>query len=92
MKLITLILLSILGIQSQSIENETRDKIDEFINTTMGCYDIVAMGLAIVKDGKTKYTKGYGVKDVQTQVWCYILTNQINSLYCNKFWLFNNVH
>ncbi len=41
-------------------------EIDGFITTQMKRFDVPGVGLAIVKDGKIAYVKGYGVRDLKT--------------------------
>ena len=40
--------------------------LDSFITQMMEDYNVPGVGLAIVEDGKVSYTKGYGVRDVET--------------------------
>jgi CubicO group peptidase (beta-lactamase class C family) len=41
-------------------------QIDTFMTQQMQRYSVPGMGLALVKDGKIVYTKGYGVRDTKT--------------------------
>jgi CubicO group peptidase (beta-lactamase class C family) len=41
-------------------------EMDRFITAQMKRFDVPGVGLAVVKDGKVVYTKGYGVRDLKT--------------------------
>ena len=41
-------------------------EIDQFVTTQMKRFDVPGVGLAIVKNGKIAYVKGYGVRDLKT--------------------------
>ena len=41
-------------------------ELDTFVTRMMKDYDVPGVGLAIVENGETVYTKGYGVRDVAT--------------------------
>ncbi len=61
----TIFLLALTGASAlaQSINNA---EIDTIITQQMQRYAVPGMGLALVKDGKIVYTKGYGVRDTKT--------------------------
>ena len=59
----TLLTLTLPGALAQDIN--TRE-IDQFVAAQMKRFDIPGVGLAIVKDGKIAYAKGYGVRDLKT--------------------------
>mgnify|MGYP000530001293 FL=1 len=43
-------------------------EIDQFVNAQMKRFDVPGVGLAIVKNGKIAYVKGYGVRDLKTNM------------------------
>ncbi|MFI5171161.1 MAG: serine hydrolase [Chitinophagales bacterium] len=43
------------------------DSLDAYVNREMQRWNIPAVAIAIVKDGKTVVSKGYGVKDIETK-------------------------
>jgi CubicO group peptidase (beta-lactamase class C family) len=43
-------------------------EIDAFVSEQIKSYEVPGLSLAIVKDGKVLYTKGYGVRDIKTNV------------------------
>lgn len=40
--------------------------LDAYVTRLMQTYDVPGVGLAVVQNGQTAYTKGYGVRDVTT--------------------------
>ena len=50
-----------------ALDQETIQKIDDFMEAVMGCRNMVGMNLAIVQDGETVLKKGYGVKNLDTK-------------------------
>ena len=48
-------------------EMDILPKVDEFIETILRCRSVVAMNLAIVQNGETLVTKGYGPKDLNSE-------------------------
>ncbi|CAH1797927.1 unnamed protein product [Owenia fusiformis] len=62
-------LVLLLGIsQAQTDWPQIKDKIDKFVNEILECRGKVGMNLAIVQDGETQYTTGYGYADLENQV------------------------
>ncbi len=60
------VLIGLLGIaQAQNLNTL---EIDDFVADAMKQHGVPGVGLAIIKDGKIIYTKGYGVRDTKTGV------------------------
>jgi CubicO group peptidase (beta-lactamase class C family) len=59
-----LVLLS--GFVPAAAQSINTGEIDTFIAGQMQRYNVPGLGLALVKDGKVVYTKGYGVRDSKT--------------------------
>ena len=45
----------------------TNKEIDKLVNDTMDKFEVAGVAIGIVKDGKIIYTKGYGVKSIETK-------------------------
>ncbi len=54
-------------ISSTSFGQLTNKEIDKLVNDTMDKFEVAGVAVGIVKDGKIIYTKGYGVKSIETK-------------------------
>ena len=55
-----------LALPSAFAQDINTREIDQFVTTQMKRFDVPGVGLAIVKNGKIAYVKGYGVRDLKT--------------------------
>src|SRR5664279_13059 len=58
------------GISQSSIADQPsfiRDSLDGYINKGIKNWQVPGLSIAIVKDGKVVWMKGYGVRDIETK-------------------------
>ncbi|KAK7104514.1 hypothetical protein V1264_019216 [Littorina saxatilis] len=56
-----------IAVSATILDNQAQSEIDHVINTGIQCRNIPGLSVAIVKDGQVLLSKGYGVKDLDTQ-------------------------
>ncbi len=50
------------------LDADTEAKIDKFVHTIMECRNVVGMTVAAVKEGETDFTRGYGIKNLESKL------------------------
>ncbi|CAH1787085.1 unnamed protein product [Owenia fusiformis] len=68
MQTLVMIVLMLRISQAQTDWPQIKEKIDTLVNELLECKGLIGMNLAIVKDGETQYTTGYGYADLENQV------------------------
>ena len=58
---------SAIPILSTNLTETLTEKIEPLIEQTMKSYDVPGLALAVAKDGKIVYAKGFGVKDLRSR-------------------------
>ncbi|MNS04271.1 D-alanyl-D-alanine-carboxypeptidase/endopeptidase AmpH precursor [compost metagenome] len=66
MKKITITLVLLFALVTNSFAQITPDQVDVLVERTLKTFDVPGIAVAIVKDGKIVHAKGYGVKSILT--------------------------
>ncbi|MCC7308967.1 MAG: serine hydrolase, partial [Acidobacteria bacterium] len=64
-RLFTIVLIALCGLGPLSAQNTAPfEGFDDYVNRSMKEWEIPGMAVAIVKDDKVVFAKGYGVRDI----------------------------